>query len=176
MAVKEILPTDITDNVFKLIGQDWMLVSAAHSGKTNGMTASWGGLGILWGRPVAYIFIRPTRYTKEFVDAADHMTLSVFDKSYESMMQYFGTVSGRDEDKIAKSRLTLEKYGPYTYFAEARLTMLTKKLYAQPLEERFFTGAAASPAGNESDPRIHYPKQDYHTMYIAAIEKVLIKE
>ena len=142
MSVKEIRPTDIKDNVFRLIGQDWILVSASHDGKTNGMTASWGGLGILWGRPVAYIFIRPTRYTKEFVDASDHMTLSVFDVKYKPMLQYFGTVSGRDEDKIAKNALTLEKDGAYTYFAEARLTLLAKKLYAQQLEEQFFTAAA----------------------------------
>ena len=176
MAIREIRPTDITDNAFKLIGQDWMLVSAEHGGRTNGMTASWGGLGILWGRPVAYVFIRPTRYTKEFADVSDHMTLSVFDTKYKPMLQYFGTVSGRDEDKIAKSALTIEKYGAYTYFAEARLTLLAKKLYAQPLEEKFFAGAAAVPQGNEDDPRILYPKQDYHTMYVAEIEKVLIKE
>ena len=173
MSVKEIRPTDIKDNVFRLIGQDWILVSASHNGKTNGMTASWGGLGILWGRPVAYIFIRPTRYTKEFVDASDHMTLSVFDVKYKPMLQYFGTVSGRDEDKIAKNALTLAKDGAYTYFAEARLTLLAKKLYAQQLEEQFFTAAAADPADG---PRSDYPKQDYHTMYVAEIEKVLVKE
>ena len=34
------------------------------------MTASWGGVGFLWHKPVSYIFIRPQRYyTKEFVDA-----------------------------------------------------------------------------------------------------------
>ena len=176
MAIKEIRPMDLTDNVFRLIGQDWMLVSATHGGKTNGMTASWGGLGVLWARPVAYIFIRPTRYTKEFVDASDHMTLSVFDPKYKPMMQYFGTVSGRDEDKIAKSALTPKEHGDYTYFEEARLTLLTKKLYAQTLEERFFTGAAAAPRKQEDDPRLHYPEHDYHTMYIAAIEHVLIKE
>ena len=126
MSIKEIRPTDLTDNVFKLIGQDWMLVSAVHDGKTNGMTASWGGLGILWARPVAYIFIRPTRYTKEFVDASDGMTLSIFEQKYKPMMQYFGTVSGRNEDKIAKQGLTLKQHGAYTYFEEARLTLLTK--------------------------------------------------
>ena len=176
MSIKEIRPTDMTDNVFELIGQDWMLVSAAHGRKTNGMTASWGGLGVLWARPVAYIFNRPTRYTKEFVDASDHMTLSVFDKKYKPMMQYFGTVSGRDEDKIAKSALTLCEHGAYTYFEEARLTMLTKKLYAQPLAEDCFTEAAVNPQEQKDDPRIHYPAHDYHTMYIAEIEHVLIKE
>jgi len=174
MSIKEIRPTDLTDNVFKLIGQDWILVSATHGGKTNGMTASWGGLGILWARPVAYIFIRPTRYTKEFVDASDYMTLSVFEQKYKPMLQYFGTVSGRDEDKIAKQGLTLKEHGAYTYFEEARLTLLTKKLYAQPLDQSFFTDAAVNE--QEDFPSAYYPEHDYHTMYIAEIEKVLIRE
>ena len=174
MSIKEIRPTDLTDNVFKLIGQDWILVSATRGGNTNGMTASWGGLGILWARPVAYIFIRPTRYTKEFVDATDGMTLSIFEQKYKPMMQYFGTVSGRDEDKIAKYALTRKEHGAYTYFEEARLTLLTKKLYAQTLDESCFTNTAVN--GQEDFPSAYYPEHDYHTMYIAEIEKVLIRE
>ena len=174
MAIKEIRPTNLTENVFKLIGQDWMLVSAVHNGKINGMTASRGGLGILWARPVAYVFIRPTRYTKEFVDASNGITLSVFEKKYKPMMQYFGTVSGRDEDKIAKYALTQKEHGAYTYFDEARLTLLTKKLYAQTLDASFFTKAAVN--GQEDFPHTYYPEHDYHTMYIAEIESILVKE
>lgn len=175
MSLKEINPLEMKDNVFRLIGQDWLLVSAVNGGKANAMTASWGGFGVLWARPVAFIFIRPTRYTKEFVDAQPHMTLSVFDRSMKPMMNYFGTVSGRDEDKIAKSGLTPAERDGYTYFEEARLSIFAKKLYAQPLEEKYFTSTpdAARP---KEDPRIYYPERDYHTMYVAEIEKVLIRE
>lgn len=175
MPVKEIRPIDMKDNVFRLVGQDWLLVSAAKDGKTNGMTASWGGFGVLWARPVAFIFIRPTRYTKEFVDAQPHITLSVFDPSMKPMMNYFGTVSGRDEDKIAKSGLTLTERDGYTYFDEARLSIFAKKLYAQLLAEKYFTELSDNAAPKE-DPRVYYPEHDYHTMYVAEIEKVLIKE
>ncbi len=176
MSIREIHPTDITDNVFQLIGQDWMLISAEWNGKVNAMTASWGGFGILWAHPVAYVFIRPSRYTKEFVDGAAYMALSVFDRKHKPMMQYFGTVSGRDEDKIAKSGLMMKQYSSYTYFEEARLTLLTKKLYAQPLEERFFTERDTNVVPIKENPRIHYTEHDYHTMYITEIEHVLIKE
>ena len=54
---------------FEKIGSEWMLITAEKHGKVNTMTASWGGLGILWGKPVATAYIRPQRYTKEFVDA-----------------------------------------------------------------------------------------------------------
>ena len=176
MSIKEIHPTDMTDNVFQLIGGDWMLVSAERNEKINAMTASWGGFGVLWARPVAYIFIRPSRYTKEFVDGSEYMTLSVFEQKYKPMMQYFGTVSGRDEDKIAKSSLHVKRCSAYTYFEEARLTLLTKKLYAQPLEERFFTEPGMNAVPAKDDPRIHYPEHDYHTMYITEIERILTKE
>ena len=107
MAVKEISPFDFNESPFRVIGKDWLLVTGEYEGKSNGMTASWGGLGIMWGKPVAYIFIRPTRYTKEFVDKADGLSLSVFPEEYRKMMNYFGTVSGRDEDKIRKAGLTV---------------------------------------------------------------------
>ena len=69
----EIHPKDINQNVFSMIGDDWMLISAMDpkTEKYNTMTASWGGFGVLFHKPVAYIFIRPQRYTKEFVDCAD---------------------------------------------------------------------------------------------------------
>ena len=90
------------------------------------------------------------------------------------MMQYFGTVSGRDEDKIAKYALTKKEHGAYIYFEEARLTMLTKKLYAQKLDPSCFTNAAVN--GQEDFPQTYYPEHDYHTMYIAEIESILLKE
>ena len=61
MAVKEISPFDFNESPFRVIGKDWLLVTGEYEGKSNGMTASWGGLGIMWGKPVAYIFIRATR-------------------------------------------------------------------------------------------------------------------
>lgn len=71
MAVKEIKPEEFNESVFKVIGKDWLLVAGEADGKSNAMTASWGGMGVMWGKPVAFVFIRPSRYTKEFVDKAD---------------------------------------------------------------------------------------------------------
>ena len=77
---------DFSSNAFTMIGKEWMLISAEKDGKVNTMTASWGGLGILWNEPVAYIFIRPQRYTKEFVDANEKLTLSVLDDSFRKQL------------------------------------------------------------------------------------------
>ena len=78
MSFKENKPELLTDNPFELIGADWMLVTAGTPEAFNTMTASWGGLGVLWERKVCFIFIRPTRYTYEFIEKSDYFTLSFF--------------------------------------------------------------------------------------------------
>ena len=124
---KEIKPTDIPDNVFKLIGDDWMLITSGSSEDYNTMTASWGGLGILWGEPVSYCFIRPQRYTYNFVEKNETYTLSFFDEKYRKALQYCGTYSGRNVDKASATGLTIvEGEDNAVYFNEARLVLICK--------------------------------------------------
>lgn len=163
--MKEIKFEDFSENAFEMIGKDWLLYTAEKDGKVNTMTASWGGLGIMWGKKVAYIFVRPQRYTKEFIDASDRMSISVLPDSFRKQLSYFGKVSGRDEDKIEKSGLTVKKYEDVPGFEEARLTLVCKKLYAQELKEDCFI---------EKDLTDRwYPDKDYHVMYVVEIEKIL---
>ena len=98
MSFKEIKPEELQKNPFQMIGKEWLLVTAEKDGKANTMTASWGGVGVMWGRNVAFIVIRPQRYTKEFIDASDKLSLSVLDEEYRKTLSYLGSVSGRDED------------------------------------------------------------------------------
>lgn len=57
--MKAINPNEIKDNFIELIGKEWMLVSAGDKEKFNMMTASWGGVGVLWNRPVVFaLFVR----------------------------------------------------------------------------------------------------------------------
>ena len=124
MSFKEIKPEELQKNPFQMIGKEWLLVTAEKDGKANTMTASWGGVGVMWGRNVAFIVIRPQRYTKEFIDASDKLSLSVLDEEYRKTLSYLGSVSGRDEDKIAKSGLTVAHTDDVPYFAEAN-TVIT---------------------------------------------------
>jgi flavin reductase (DIM6/NTAB) family NADH-FMN oxidoreductase RutF len=103
----EIEPELFEQSPFKLIGKDWMLITAEKDGKVNTMTASWGGFGVMWAKNVAYIVIRPQRYTKEFIDSSDTFSLTFLDNSFRTTLNYLGTKSGRDEDKIKHSNLTL---------------------------------------------------------------------
>ena len=164
---KQILPADIKSNAFNMIGKEWMLIASEINGAANAMTASWGGFGVMWGKPVGFIVIRPQRYTKEFVDVSEKFSLTFFDEDYRKILNYFGTVSGRDEDKISKSGLTLLQENNIPYFAEANTVLLCKNLFRQELKENSFL--------NENIVKLWYSKRDFHTLYVAEIEKVLVK-
>lgn len=152
-------------NPFQLIGKDWMLITAGNEEKVNTMTASWGGLGVMYGKNVAFIVIRPQRYTKEFVDREDTFSLSFFDKEYRKTLNYLGTVSGRNEDKITKSGLTLIRYEDTPYFDEANHVLICKKLFSQPLSTEGII--------EERLTNTWYRNGDNHTLYIAEITDIL---
>ncbi|MBQ7915626.1 MAG: flavin reductase [Firmicutes bacterium] len=152
-------------NPFTMISDEWALVTASDESKANTMTVSWGGVGHIWGKNVVTVYIRQSRYTKEFVDANDTFTLTFFDESYKKTLGYLGTASGRDEDKIAKSGLTPVYDQGTVYFKEAKLVFVCRKL------SETFLGADTF-----IDPTINdkiYSDKDYHSMYIAEIIEVL---
>jgi len=166
MSFTETAPDLLMDNPFNLIGKDWMLITAGSPRSFNTMTASWGGLGVLWERRTAFCFIRPTRYTYEFIERSDIFTLSFFEEYYRKALSYCGSHSGRDTDKIKGAGLTPVKEGGFVYFDEARLVLVCRKLYFQDISpERFL------------DKKINdmYPQKDYHRMYVGEIVKCLRK-
>jgi len=160
-------PYTLKDNVFKLIDLDWMLVTAGTPERWNTMTASWGGLGVLWNRPVTFVFVRPTRYTYEFMEEHERFTLSFFPKKYRKALVFCGSKSGRDYDKAKETGL--EPVSPFkdaVTFKQAWLALICRKLYTTDLDPRRFL-----------DPKIgeNYPKKDYHRVYIGEITRCLVK-
>ena len=169
--MKEVNYKDLRFNPFTLFGNEWMLLTAGN-GQTgcNTMTISWGHLGCLWGNndPTAVVYIRQSRYTKKFVDEEGYFSLCVMDKSFKKEMVYLGSVSGRDEDKIAKTGLTPVCADNTVYFAEAKLVLVCKKLYAVDMKKEDFIS---------QEPVVQcYPEGDYHTLYVGKIEKILARD
>ncbi|MCL2475457.1 MAG: flavin reductase [Chloroflexi bacterium] len=165
MNFKEIKVSEFNKNPFELIGQEWMLITAAKpDGVINTMTASWGTMGVMWGKNIIGCVIKPQRYTKEFVDSATTFSLSFFPRKFQDKLIYLGDVSGRDEDKIAKVNLTPAYDGQTPYFNEANLVFICQKIFAQDIIPQSFIDKTI---GN------WYPKSDYHTMYIGEIIKIL---
>lgn len=152
---------ELKENYIDLIGNKWMLVTASKGEKTNTMTASWGGVGELWNKNVSFTFIRPTRYTYEFVENSDYYTLSFFDEEYREKLSYLGRVSGRDEDKISKMGLTVVKDGDISYFDEAKYVLVCRKLYKDDIKMENFTDI---PFGEKI-----YADGNLHRMYIGEI-------
>ena len=160
----EIDPHELTDNVFRLIGQNWMLVTAGEREAFNTMTASWGGLGVLWNSPVSMIFVRPSRYTYEFIEREREYTLSFFGPEEKRALQICGSKSGRDIDKVKETGLTPLFDQPAPYFEQARLVLICRKLYTHDLDPAAFL-----------DPAImgSYKNGNYHRMYVGEIVKAL---
>ena len=158
---------------YTAIAKDWMLITAGNEERGyNTMTASWGHLGSIWGHggglPTSVIFIRPQRFTKEFVDREEYYTLSFFGPEYKKALGYLGSRSGRDEDKIAAVGMTPWFVENTTALAEASLVLVCRKLYRAPLLEECFV--------DKSVVEDCYPKRDLHDMYIGEITKVYVKE
>ena len=160
----EVKASDIKDNPFRLIGKDWALVTAGDETGFNTMTASWGSMGIMWNRDVVTVFIRPQRYTKEFVDKNDKFTVSFYPESCREALKICGSKSGRDCEKTKEAGLTPVFDEGTTYFKEAKLVLECRKIYTDAIKpERFL------------DPSIdkNYPTKDYHIVYMGEVTKVL---
>ena len=165
---KEIKASDIKENICDLLKNNWGLVTAGSSDKFNTMTVSWGSMGELWGKDSVTVYIRPQRYTEEFMNSNDHFTLSFYplDKK-QAIHGICGSKSGRDIDKVAETGLTpafTEDGIPY--FAEAKLVLVCKKMYAQFLN-------AESIVDNDAVDKWY--DNDFHKMYISEIVEVLTK-
>ena len=152
---------DVPGNVFDRIGRQWMLITARKGGRVNAMTASWGGLGEMWNRRAAFVFVRPQRYTYEFMETADTFSLCFLKDSHKGAHKIMGSQSGRDLDKNAAAGLTVLDHGGYPYFAESELVLCCEKLYRGDLREDDFVdkGLVAQ----------HYPGKDFHRMYIGGV-------
>lgn len=166
MDFREINIADLSFKPFELISKDWMLITSGDEQGFNTMTASWGGLGVLWHKNVVTVYIRPQRYTYEFVEKNGLLTLSFFGEEHRSALTLCGSKSGRDCDKAKEAGLTPLFVDGTTAFEEANLVLVCKKLYFDDLEPKQFL---------DSEIEKNYAAKDYHRMYILEIVKAYQK-
>ena len=160
-------PKSLDQNVFSLIGDQWMLITAGTGEALNTMTASWGGLGVIWGAPAATCYIRPQRYTKEFVDREEYFTLTFFPEEYRKALSLCGSKSGREIDKVKECGFTVKTAAcGAPYFEEAELVLVCRKRFAQAMDPNNIP---------QEIKEKWYPQKDYHTMYIGEIVEVVKK-
>lgn len=163
---KQVQADKIPGNIIKLLS-DWMLITSGTSENLNVMTASWGGLGTFWEKPVAFCFLNPTRYSVQTMDKGDVYTLSFYTEAYKDALKYCGTTSGRTTDKIKGSGLTpIELPSGATAFSEAWMILECKKIVAQPISP---DAVVVKPTDGD------WSKNGYHKMYIGEILNVWVK-
>ena len=166
MNFREINIHELKESPIKLISDDWALLSAGNCDAWNTMTVSWGGVGELWGKDVAFVFVRPQRYTKKFMEESDRFSLSFFGGGYKKELSLCGSKSGRDTDKAAQTGFVPVFDDGAVYFRQAELVLVCRKLAFFDLDPKGFL---------DKSIESNYPTGDYHRMYVGEIVKTLEK-
>ena len=154
---------DIRVSPFSLMGDNWMLLTSGDfkSRSFNTMTIGWGGMGTMWAKPLVMVVVRPTRYTYEFMEKHDTFTVTAFPPELKQKLQYLGSRSGRNSDKIAESGLTPEASSAVAApsFAEADLVLECRKSYFSDFDPAHFVADYIAGQYNK----------DYHRMYFGEV-------
>lgn len=161
--------TDVKDNVVDLLKNRWGLVTAGTQDSFNTMTVSWGAIGELWGKDMATIYIRPQRYTEEFLNVQDYFTLSFYPTEMKKDIHgVCGSKSGRDVDKVKETGLipVFDEHAPY--FEQAEIVLVCRKVAKANFEPSQFI--------DKEMIENWYDAKDYHYIYYGEIEKVLISK
>ncbi len=167
---REISPDKLTVSPFKLIGDDWLLICAPDPSKpcgANAMTASWGGLGVIWNKNVATVYVRPQRHTFSLMESCDTVSLCFLGEKHRDALKLCGTKSGKDLDKISAARLSVSEDANTPIINESELVLVCKKAYSDLIREESF---------NDKAHLACYPNKDYHKLYILEIKKILVKD
>jgi flavin reductase (DIM6/NTAB) family NADH-FMN oxidoreductase RutF len=160
---------DLVTPAFGVWDKTWFVLTAGDAAAKpvpparafNSMTVSWGGLGFIWGRPMAMVVVRPQRYTFEFMERGNDFTLCAFGEAQRAAINLLGTKSGRESDKMKASGLTPITVPPIRSpgFAEAELILACRKSYWQDLDPTHFLADYIEPLY----------RKDYHRMYFGEV-------
>lgn len=151
------------------IDKEWALLTAGREEKFNTMTISWGGLGTIWNKPIVTIYVRPNRYTYEFIENNEYFTISFYHEKYKKDLSILGTKSGRDLDKISLTNLTPKFLNNGITFNEAKLTIVCKKIYFQDLD---INNIDLNSVSSKEVDRL-YKEEPMHRMYMGEVVEIV---
>ena len=155
---------DTISKMFELFDKHWALVTSGNIDDFNTMTVSWGSLGTLWSKPIVTVYIKPCRYTHQYLEANDHFTVSFYDENYRRDLGLLGSTSGRDIDKVSRTSLTPVSCGESVSFAEAKATIVCLKIYWKDFDPAVIPQDAM---------QRYYAAEAPHTMYIGEVEDII---
>ncbi len=166
--MKKISISELNNNVFELISKDWGVLTVQCGDKVNGMTVSWLQMGHLWNKNIVTVYVRPQRYTYQFINDEETFSLALFDEKYKKELSYLGTKSGSDFDKINNCKMTTSFVKNTPIINEAKLVFVCKKLYVHDLKDNEFV--------DDNVNHEAYPDKDYHRAFVGEIIEVLSNE
>lgn len=165
MSFKEVDINEFMLSPVKEIGENWAVLTGNKTdGEFNSMTVSWGGVGFLWNKLCAFVFVRPQRYTYEFMENGEYFSLSLMPENSQKKIAVFGSKSGRNCDKYAESGEKTGEFNGIKYFDGASKVLICKKLAFSDMNESWFADSSLDSS--------YYKNKDYHRMYIGEIIKV----
>ena len=151
-------------DIFSQFNDKWALLCAGEGDDFNAMTISWGGMGTLWGKDVVTVYVKPVRYTWQFMERNDYFTVSFYPPECRRALEIMGTKSGRDCDKASEAGLTPVPVEHGVSFAEAELTMVCRKIYSQDLSRDTMP---------EKVVQTFYTHEEPHRMYVGEVVALL---
>lgn len=158
---------EIEFNPFVRFGEKWGALTTKADDKINTMTISWGGVGVIWDKPVATVYVRESRFTKELLDKSETFSVTFFEDKFQRTLKYLGQVSGRDEDKLKNARLTINEHQGIPFIDEGNFIVVCKKLYSLPL--------TLDDVFDKDVEGKYYTTKDLHTMYLGEIVELLAR-
>lgn len=170
-AYEAISPEEFNENIFKLVGKDFTVITAGE--KPNSMVASWGGIGIMFNKPVTWNFLRANRYTLEKMRETGTFTMCWFPDQYKGDIMQFGTKSGRNTDKMAQTKLTpMATPDGYPAYAEAKIIIECKLIAASTVsKDEFYTEEAKTFLQEGYDDA-----KDWHKLVYGEITNIYIRK
>lgn len=155
---------NFTTDIFETYDKQWALLTAGSMDKFNTMTISWGGLGTIWGMPVATVYVRTSRYTHDFMDDNEYFTVSFYPEDMKKTLGVLGSKSGREIDKMHMPELTAVEAGKSVSFHEAEVTLVCRKVFKQTLDPQNMEAKIAEQ---------FYGKDAPHDMYIGEVVDII---
>jgi len=154
-------PANLTLRPFHILDAEWALLVGGR-GRPNPMTVSWGGLGTLWNRPVATVYVRPTRFTFGLLETHPEFTLCFLPPTMKAALDLCGSRSGRNTDKWSAAGLRAEPSAAVAVprVAGSSLVLEGRVLATFDLDPARFLDSAIESL---------YPKRDYHRAFIGEV-------
>ncbi|MBU0637377.1 MAG: flavin reductase [Planctomycetes bacterium] len=162
-------PALARETYYRMTSEGILLAAQAADGRLNAMTIGWGLFGLVWGRPLFQVLVRPSRYTYQCIERTSDYTVCVLPPELTEVATYCGTMSGRDVDKLSEKDLTIL---PSTHItsggiAQANIVFECKVVHYNEVQ------APAFPVEIVTN---YYPDGDWHRIYFGEILGVSVSK